>query len=294
MAPLLVIEDPELDAAILEAWAAPNGFHWLRASNPSSALQRLEQESCALVLAGPKATSNGTPGFLAQVRQQYPQVPVVVLTGDEPDATIQDALRTGIAGCLPRQNISSDLARTLQILLNPATNDGNCIRVCYTLDNRPELLPLVVARMRNLLDDWPFTDANEPVRVTVALSEALDNALYHGNLELDSALRQGDGSAWREEGQRRRALPPYRHRKIRFRASIAQDAATFTVSDEGPGFNRSLQIDCTDPENLERCSGRGLMLMRMYMDEVTFNPLGNEVTLLKRRPAGAIRAAGKQ
>ena len=38
-----------------------------------------------------------------------------------------------------------------------------------------------------------------------------------------------------------------------------------------------------DPKTLERVGGRGLVLMRHFMDEVTFNPAGNEVTLVKHR-----------
>jgi anti-sigma regulatory factor (Ser/Thr protein kinase) len=283
MASLLVIEEPDLDAVMLNGRTAPPGFDWLRVPDASSALTQLERQPYALVLAGPRVASNGSADFLTLVRQQYPRLPVVVLTG-ESDATARDALRTGIAGCLPKQNISTDLARTLKILLNPTASHHDGTRVCYTLDNSPDLLPLVVGHMRSLIQDWPFTDPHELDRVSVALSEALDNALYHGNLELDSVLRQGDGCAWRQENQRRRTVSPYRDRRIRFHANVALDAATFTVSDEGVGFDPSLPSDCTDSDNLELCSGRGLMLMRMYMDQVIFNASGNEVTLMKRRP----------
>ena len=41
--------------------------------------------------------------------------------------------------------------------------------------------------------------------------------------------------------------------------------------------------DPLDPENLERACGRGVFLMRHYMNEVTYNESGNCVTLCKRR-----------
>jgi anti-sigma regulatory factor (Ser/Thr protein kinase) len=43
--------------------------------------------------------------------------------------------------------------------------------------------------------------------------------------------------------------------------------------------------DPTDPENLLKVSGRGILLMRTFMDEVRFNDRGNEVTMVKRRSA---------
>ena len=49
--------------------------------------------------------------------------------------------------------------------------------------------------------------------------------------------------------------------------------------------------DPTDPENLEKVSGRGLLLMRTFMDEVSFNSTGNQVTMVKKCTAAC--AAGE-
>ena len=55
------------------------------------------------------------------------------------------------------------------------------------------------------------------------------------------------------------------------------------VRDEGPGFDVSSLPDPTDPANLGKSSGRGLLLIRTFMDDVRFNAAGNEITLSKRR-----------
>jgi serine/threonine-protein kinase RsbW len=54
------------------------------------------------------------------------------------------------------------------------------------------------------------------------------------------------------------------------------------VKDEGTGFNPADIPDPTSPENLLKDSGRGLYLMRVYMDELKYNitPSGTE-TILK-------------
>ena len=56
------------------------------------------------------------------------------------------------------------------------------------------------------------------------------------------------------------------------------------VTDQGPGFDPHKVPDCTAPENLELGSGRGLLMMRHYMDEVIYNHLGNQLELKKRLP----------
>ena len=67
--------------------------------------------------------------------------------------------------------------------------------------------------------------------------------------------------------------------------AISRATGTFTVRDEGPGFDPSKLPDPTDPANLEKISGRGLLLMRTFMDEVRFNATGNEVTMVKTNPS---------
>jgi anti-sigma regulatory factor (Ser/Thr protein kinase) len=58
---------------------------------------------------------------------------------------------------------------------------------------------------------------------------------------------------------------------------------TITICDEGPGFDPSSLPDPTDPENIGKISGRGLLLIRTFMDDVKFNDSGNEITLFKRK-----------
>ena len=59
--------------------------------------------------------------------------------------------------------------------------------------------------------------------------------------------------------------------------------ATFVIRDEGPGFDVA-QLPAGDGlAEAERGAGRGVILMRSIMDEVSYNAAGNEVTLIKRR-----------
>jgi serine/threonine-protein kinase RsbW len=53
------------------------------------------------------------------------------------------------------------------------------------------------------------------------------------------------------------------------------------IADEGPGFNPEEVPDPVAFENLERPCGRGLLLMRHYMNEVAFVPPGNAVFMKK-------------
>ena len=66
------------------------------------------------------------------------------------------------------------------------------------------------------------------------------------------------------------------------RARESPKEAVYVIRDEGKGFDTSNMPDPTDPANLERMSGRGLLLMRAFMTEVHHNDRGNQVTLIRR------------
>lgn len=94
--------------------------------------------------------------------------------------------------------------------------------------------------------------------IRLALEEALSNAVKHGN-RFDPA------------------------KSITVEADIDDDRAAITVADEGEGFDPEVVPDPTADENLAKPSGRGIMLMRAYMDMVNFNERGNQVSLVKNR-----------
>ncbi|MES1260202.1 MAG: ATP-binding protein, partial [Acidobacteriota bacterium] len=64
---------------------------------------------------------------------------------------------------------------------------------------------------------------------------------------------------------------------------VTNTQAIYVVRDEGPGFDPTTLPDPTDPTNLDSPCGRGLLLMRTFMDNVIYNDKGNEVTLFKER-----------
>jgi serine/threonine-protein kinase RsbW len=94
--------------------------------------------------------------------------------------------------------------------------------------------------------------------IKLALEEALVNAVKHGN-RFD------------------------RNKKVYVAYRIADDLFTIRIRDEGPGFDPNDVPDPTLEENLERPCGRGLLLMRHYMNEVQYLGKGNEVLMWKRK-----------
>lgn len=90
----------------------------------------------------------------------------------------------------------------------------------------------------------------------LAVTEATTNAIIHGNKNNKLKL-------------------------VRIYVYVDGNTITIKIKDEGKGFDPSIVPDPTDPENLLKDSGRGLYLMRVYMDGLTYNqtPEGTETIL---------------
>ena len=95
--------------------------------------------------------------------------------------------------------------------------------------------------------------------LAVALAEALSNAAVHGN-----RLRAGTEVKVKVE-----VVPGHR--------------AEVLVTDSGSGFDSSRLGDPTEPSRILTPGGRGVYLMRQLVDQVEYNPAGNEVRLTMER-----------
>lgn len=125
--------------------------------------------------------------------------------------------------------------------------------------SRREDLDVATSAVIAALDQRGYDKAST-FAVRLALEEALTNAVRHGNKEDPS-------------------------RKVTLQFDIGEAEAIIEVQDEGEGFDPTAVPDPTAAENLDIPSGRGLMLMRSFMADVTIHPPGNRVTLRFRRSA---------
>jgi len=161
------------------------------------------------------------------------------------------------------------------------------------LGNDVTLIESLVVYLQESAIQMELCDEAEVTRLGVALEEALVNALYHGNLQVGSELRGEDDPAYYALIANRRGEDPFCNRKIHVTARLTRDEGIFVIRDEGSGFDPSKLPDPNDPSTLERASGRGLLLMRAFMDDVSYDPTGNVVTLVKRRKTEASPGTGE-
>jgi CheY-like chemotaxis protein/anti-sigma regulatory factor (Ser/Thr protein kinase) len=231
--------------------------------------------------------------LVEEVNKEFPSTPVVLTTAKGSEEIAAEALRKGAASYVPKKNLKLDLITTVKrILAVVHSHDTNqqlanlllAKQVEFSLTNDDKIVPHVIAQLEDLVSQMGLCSQNELVQIATALDEALLNAIIHGNLEVSSKHREVDnGRPYMELINQRREQSPYRDRRVFLSAKMTRYDATFVIRDEGPGFDPNSIPDPTDPANLENVSGRGLLLINAFMDEVRHSEKGNEITLLKRK-----------
>lgn len=115
----------------------------------------------------------------------------------------------------------------------------------------------VVRRVMDVMNHRPCSNGHCEA-VELALREALANAIIHGNCS---------------NSRKRVDVDCYRRR---------DDSIVLVIRDHGNGFDPGTVSDPTRPENVYRAGGRGIFLIRHFMDEVEFGLGGREIRMCKK------------
>jgi CheY-like chemotaxis protein/anti-sigma regulatory factor (Ser/Thr protein kinase) len=292
MTTVLFVDDSKVDQQLVLSLLEEAGFGVDLADHGRAALQRIAERAPDVVLTDLRMPEMNGLELVEEIRVRHPRLPVVLVTAHGSEEIAAAALRAGAASYVPKRNLHVDLAATLARVLEAAVADRRRDEARrwlvetshrFVTDSSPGWMMPIVAHIQAELAERGICDETALIQVGVALNEALANASHHGNLEIDSAVREQGMDAYFALVEERRAREPYASRKVDVRVEFRGDEAVVAVRDEGPGFDPSRVPDPRDPANLARPSGRGLMLIRTFMDEVRFNERGNEITMVKRR-----------
>ena len=126
---------------------------------------------------------------------------------------------------------------------------GQKLKIESSSDN----IRLVERLIEDVCDVYNVNEDNYG-NILIAVTEAVNNAIYHGN--------KGNPSL-----------------SVQIGFENQDKKITFSVCDEGQGFDYDSLPDPTDPNNIDKINGRGVFLMKHLADKVEFNQNGKEVLL---------------
>ncbi len=261
------------------------------ADNGQLALDSIQQHLPDILVTDMKMPVMDGLELVETLRREHATLPIIVMTGVGSEELAAEALKKGASSYVPKRRLAPDLAQVVkrQLALS-SEHHPQIIREClehvenrFVLDNDRSRVAPLVRYLRGDLTEMGICDETAVMHVGVALEEALTNAIDHGNLELESELYESSPATYAAQLQERGQKPPYRDRHVYVTAEVTRSAARYVIRDEGPGFDKSVIPNLIGPITAEKGRGRGLLLIHTVMDEVSYNDVGNQITMLKRR-----------
>jgi CheY-like chemotaxis protein/anti-sigma regulatory factor (Ser/Thr protein kinase) len=293
---VLIVDDSVMDRHLAGAIVQKmTGWQPAFACHGKEALDLLSQKMPDVVLTDMLMPEMDGLELVQAIRAKYPLLPVILMTAHGSEDIAIRALQNGAASYVPKKSLARDLADTLEQVLSASQINRHQRRVLasmthhethFLLENDTALVAPLVGHLEQTLQKAEICPESGLVLVGVALHEALTNAILHGNLELKSEMRETNEKEYYRLATERRTQSPFSDRRVFVSATLTQQEATFVIRDEGEGFNPDILPDPTDPANLGKPSGRGLLLIQTFMDHVEHNEKGNQIILVKRRSGG--------
>jgi len=154
--------------------------------------------------------------------------------------------------------VTFDLAPDGRVQTMPQQESGEICRVDSMLASTLDSVDAAETETLKVAEEVGF-DEEELHKIGMAVRECMVNAVVHGN--------------------RYNA-----RKKVHFRVLRGNDHMTVVIRDEGEGFDLQSLPDPLAEENLLRQSGRGLLLIQAFMDDMQIQhvkPKGTEVKMMK-------------
>jgi DNA-binding response OmpR family regulator len=296
----LVVDDVPEIREILGTRATRRGFEVLEASDGEQGVRLTRERHPDLILLDLQLPKLGGLEALAEIREHDPHVAVVIVAAAPDPEVLRRALDLGAVNfvCKPFDPAEIDfvLDRVYRAVvqdhdLRPVLDIVSARTTTLVFPGQPSALARIVAWLGRELS-WIYPGYDLPLpEIKLALYETLANAVEHGNLGItyDMKTQAMETVGGMEELIRNRLADPVLGvRRVHVNVEYLTDRVVYRVRDEGEGFSPAALSE-KPLGDTTALHGRGIALVRHYMDEVAWNPTGNEIRMvhhLKPRVAG--------
>ncbi|MCA9071405.1 MAG: response regulator [Planctomycetaceae bacterium] len=294
---ILIVDDSQVERLLVEGLLRTNpDYQVASASQGEEALEMIATFRPHLLITDLIMPGMDGLELVQRVHYQYPEIPVILMTAYGDDSTVIEALEAGAASFISKTQKAERLTGTVKRVLARAAADqihqqlSQCLlesRCRFAVPNSRQVIRGLVEQMQQTMAGMGFGNTVERIRVGEAVEEAMLNAMFHGNLELNAAelskvRAELDDDLLDRLIEDRCQDPRIGERRIVVVMHITSSEARFVIRDQGRGFDALYRIEENKTEQNQIIGQRGLTLIRSLMDEVKYNEAGNELVLRKR------------
>jgi CheY-like chemotaxis protein/anti-sigma regulatory factor (Ser/Thr protein kinase) len=292
---VLVVDDSPTQQLQIQLVLEADGYRVTLAGDGLEALAEIERERPDLVVTDLQMPNMNGLELVSEIKSRHPTIPVILATAVGSETIAAAALQKGASSYVPKSDLASGLSPIVQQVLSLSQSARSqreiasrveSLEICLCIENDETLVPSVISRLERAASEVDFCNEMLWMQIAMALDESLVNAIFHGNLEVSSELRQvDDGQLFIDLVNERKHQSPYRERRVAIEMRVSREQAEFVITDDGVGFDVAALPDPTDPANLEKAGGRGLLLIHSFMDSVRHNDKGNQIVMMKLKPS---------
>jgi YesN/AraC family two-component response regulator len=287
---LLVNDEPEI-LEILKGFLESKKHTVTTASNGKQALDLvLTDNDFDIAFSDIKMPEMDGLTFLGKIRVSNPNLPVVLISDQGNLANSIRALKLGALDFILKpvnlkffeeviQKIDTVSASECETV--SAQQSGVDLKLSLSCESQLQHIQKIISYFNKQTEDICVNFGLDGHQVAICLQECLTNAIIHGNFAVDSSLKEKDWTAFDSLIKKREDSPIYRNKKVTVLFQHTPKLMRFTVTDEGDGFDPANLPDPANPESWLKLSGRGILFIRSYMDEVHWNGCGNVIAMTK-------------
>lgn len=291
---VVIIDDDEMTRYTLKKRLLKFGYNIITLEKAEDLLYLIknEEEEIDFVITDIKLRKMDGIELLRHISNMENPKPVLLIGQGNIDDAVK-ALRYGAVDFLKKPCDTNEIASVIRGELKRRTEEQLSVdfgQYCI-FDKREFILPsdvdianIISYELSKNLTGIGICNVQTTENVSLALREAISNAMFHGNLEVSSKIREVDGiKAYNELIEERKQDEKFKNRKVKVTYELTPDYVEYIIEDEGPGFDYKTLPDPRDPENFFNKSGRGVLIIRLHMDEAEWLGRGNILRMRKNR-----------
>jgi len=263
----ILVFEPDTDFRLFLAKVLEDeGYIVFCAENGQEAWKVIQESRVDLIISDIDPEDHSGLDLLRNLRAHATPIPFAALTSVDTTGHAVEALCNGafsfiqkgcpvkdiVSLCRKGVNLRRELAECRNV--HPYCN----MNVAFCIPSEEKYISGVIAHATRLAEEMGFSRERFGLFIWLGLREAILNAIHHGNRE-DPDL------------------------KVKIEITITPEEIRMVIIDKGDGFDLEAVPDPRNLEHARKMHGRGVMLLKCYMDSVVYNEKGNKVCLVKHR-----------
>jgi len=290
--PVLII-DPDLALQEILSEILKNRFRIFVANSIAESQNIMQGEDPHLIFIELQLPGEEAIEFIERSKRSKSNTQFIVITDNATVENAVTALRHGALDFLKKPFEIDDIARIVEKFFSLTANReadydiySSIVEEARTFELATDfsIVSTFMSEIMHIISRFARIDKKTTLTIRLSLYQMLVNAMEHGNLEINYDMKKNlleEVMDYQRYLTDRANEAPFKDRKVRVSYKFDTKSISFTITDEGKGFDVSKVPNPHATENLERLNGRGIFISRVNMTSVTYNDKGNSVTLYK-------------